>query len=384
MSKKKPQSSTFFQVFDQHKAYPQTEEFQIHQPKKNQDESDDLDGFFQNPVSPEELLNPSKHQASKIEPQNTPLMKDNQAQAFLSQLTPVSEDMRVEDEDEDDDDSFEDEDDSFEDADELEKPNLFLSRLLLLLSFSFLLVISYQTATSFSGFKIQHFAVVGNEKIDSDELISYLQLKKDKENFFKIDVKPIEKKLKEHPWVADFKIEKHFPNYLKIEVKEKKTKGVALLGSLMAVDESGMPFVAITPKERKNLPIISGLPQSIFDDPKTQKIGQLLMSKAIYTYELYEKSNLKKYKKLSDIYVSQTGRIELMLDHTRVSLGNDHFKQRIAYLEKILGYLYEQDRNVSYILLSEDLSKAIVEESSFDTQSLLNPQTSNHDQKTQP
>jgi cell division septal protein FtsQ len=393
------QSPQTFEVFahqaKNQNATPQiTHEFQIYR-EGAEDLSDVDDIFSQAPVDPDILLKMHKDQPSlpkqvpqkleridpnQVHPKSFDLQKKintntNDAHSieneFGQKLINIDENERVDEVEDEDDDESEDEEILFENTEEI-APSKFLSLSLFWLTFGLTLYIAYQTAIAYVGFKIEHFQVVGQEKIDEQELLTFLKLKANTENFFKFDLEKVEDELKKHPWIGEYQVSKHFPNTVKIEIKEKKTKGVALLDSLMAIDENGMPFVAITPKERKELPIISGLPKSLFDHPDTKMIGQLLMKKAIYVHSLYEKSNLKKYKKLSDIYISQTGRIELMLDHTRVSLGNDHFKQRIQYLEKILSYLAHQDSDVSYILLSEDLNRAIIQESAFDVKSEIN------------
>ncbi len=395
-----PQSPQTFEVFahqaKNQKSTPQiTHEFQIYH-EGAEDLSDVDDIFSQAPMDPDILLKMHKDQPSppkqvpqKLEridpnqahPKSFDLQKKINANANANHVHSIENEASQKrmdihanenkNEAEDEDDESEDEEILFENTEDI-APTKFYSLSLFWLTFGLTLYIAYQTAIAYVGFKIEHFQVVGQEKIDEQELLTFLKLKANTENFFKFDLEKVEDELKKHPWIGEYQVSKHFPNTVKIEIKEKKTRGVALLDSLMAIDENGMPFVAITPKERKELPIISGLPKSLFDDPDTKMIGQLLMKKAIYVHSLYEKSNLKKYKKLSDIYISQTGRIELMLDHTRVSLGNDHFKQRIQYLEKILSYLAHQDSDVSYILLSEDLNRAIIQESAFDVKSEIN------------
>jgi cell division septal protein FtsQ len=390
MTKKKsnPQESPqTFEVFahrDQHAAPLTTQEFQVYREGSN-----DVDDIFnQTPIDPDALLKQHKqeslqvhhqvHQVHQI-PQKLERIDPAHDQEEVRKRGKVSEQaqgigigtgVEIENEIDEDFDQDDDEDDEilFENTEDL-APSKLYSLSLFWLTLSLTIYLGYQTAIAYVGFKIDHFQVVGQEKIDPQELLTFLKLKANTENFFKFDLEKVENQLKKHPWIGEYQVSKHFPNTIKIEIKEKKTQGVALLDSLMAIDENGLPFVAITPKERKGLPIISGLPKSLFDHPDTKMIGQLLMKKAIYVYSLYEKSNLKKYKKLSDIYISQTGRIELMLDHTRVSLGNDHFRQRIQYLEKILSYLAHQDSDVSYILLSEDLNRAIIQESAFEVKS---------------
>ena len=71
---------------------------------------------------------------------------------------------------------------------------------------------------------------------------------------------------------------------------------------------------------------------------------------------------LDKQRKLSDIHISRTGRYEIMLDKIRISLGLDMLKERLIEVERILKQLDRKGVNAAYILLSDDLNRAIVKE----------------------
>ena len=66
--------------------------------------------------------------------------------------------------------------------------------------------------------------------------------------------------------------------------------------------------------------------------------------------------------KLSEIHISSTGRYEVMLDQIRVVLGSDMLRERILEVERILEHLSQKGVSAAYILLSDDLNRAIVKE----------------------
>ena len=51
-----------------------------------------------------------------------------------------------------------------------------------------------------------------------------------------------------------------------------------------------------------------------------------------------------------------------MLDKIRISLGLDMLKERLIEVERILKQLDRKGVNAAYILLSDDLNRAIVKE----------------------
>ena len=136
-----------------------------------------------------------------------------------------------------------------------------------------------------------------------------------------------------------------------------------MLNELRAVTADGIPFATIQPQDAAGLPLISGLSPEMFNaSPQDKLIGRYWISQAIKLAHYIKTSHLLESRKLSEIHISPTGRYEVMLDQIRVVLGSDMLRERILEVERILEHLSQKGVSAAYILLSDDLNRAIVKE----------------------
>ena len=203
---------------------------------------------------------------------------------------------------------------------------------------------------------------VNTKQLSKEELSKYVLETPLSFNYFLLDIKALKERLKGHPWIKEVSIERSFPNRLQIFLSERKIAGVAALDQLMAVDASGVPIAPMSASEAQGLPILSGVSPDFFKEGGEDHIGHHLLARGLKIAKLYEESQLTRLRPLSEIYIAETGRIELMLNQTRVSLGKNNFKPSLNKLEKILLHLKRRGVDASYILLSEDQTRAIVRE----------------------
>ena len=144
---------------------------------------------------------------------------------------------------------------------------------------------------------------------------------------------------------------------------EYKPRGIVILNELNAVTADGIPFATIQPRDAEGLPLISGLSPEMFNtSPQDKLIGRYWISQAIELAHYIKTSDLLKSRRLSEIHISPTGRYEVMLDQIRVVLGSDLLRERILEVERIIKHLNQKQVGAAYILLSDDLNRAIVKE----------------------
>ena len=220
----------------------------------------------------------------------------------------------------------------------------------------------YDALTTLPYFQISQVEFFHHKRLTEPELFNHLNLDSVNHNYFLVDLEMIRDRIITHPWIKDVTLTKNFPNQLQVFIRENQPVGVAVLDQLMAVDESGYPFAPVKAQEVIGLPLLSGVSPKFFKKGKAAHIGQRLLVRGLKIAHLYQESSLIKLKPLSGVYIAETGRVELMLNHTRVSLGQTNFSKRLAHLEQILKHIKNKGVDSSYILLSEDLNRAIVNE----------------------
>ncbi len=185
-------------------------------------------------------------------------------------------------------------------------------------------------------------------------------------NYFQFDTEEAKATLEERPWVLEAQVTKSLPDQLKISLRERVPAGILILETLHLVDSEGQVFVEAQVWEAKDLPIISGLSRDELLRAPEQAAARI--KAALDLASLYRQQPLSKEKPLSDLYLDQVGRINLNLGGTRVSIAWTASREKLDHLNKIFQKLEEREMDAEYIILSEDLRRAVVKEIPKETQ----------------
>ena len=179
-------------------------------------------------------------------------------------------------------------------------------------------------------------------------------------NLFRFDPQAAEDALASHPWVARARVRTVLPDRVEAEIEERTPAGVLVLDSLFLVDDTGSPVVPADPADARALPLITGLTRQDYerDDEGTRA----RLRQALAVARVYAQSPLAALRPLSDVHLAPGGRTELMLGRTRVVLGQHQHRKKIELLLSIFTQLSERKVDAAYILLSEDLDRAVVQE----------------------
>ena len=212
-------------------------------------------------------------------------------------------------------------------------------------------------------FQLRTLEFVGLKQVSHQELSLKLDLDHLSPSIIQPKLSIIEERILSHPWIKSAEASMTWRGHIQIKIIEHQATAIAVLDELKVVNSDGLPFASVLPSEVKELPLISGLPPEMFNHSQKEKlIGQYWLSQGIELARLIKSLDLDKQRKLSDIHISRTGRYEIMLDKIRISLGLDMLRERLIEVERILKQLDRKGVNAAYILLSDDLNRAIVKE----------------------
>jgi len=164
------------------------------------------------------------------------------------------------------------------------------------------------------------------------------------------------------PWVKTAEVTRSLPHSLHVQLSEHETAGVVVFRKLHAVNHRGALLAQVTPEQALSLPLISGVPQELFSTPEGSEVGRFLIRRGLQISALYHEMELNLLRPLSEVHVSETGYVELILKRTRVTLGNDDFERHLEDLREVLLTLKRKGVDAHYILLSSDFTRAIVKE----------------------
>jgi len=99
------------------------------------------------------------------------------------------------------------------------------SRIIIALSFLFMIIIGLYTFLNSDIFNIKNIQIQGNNKVSDEIIEQYLDLKYDK-NIFIYSTKKIKKSLEQNTYIETVSIKKIFPNTIQVNINEK---GIAAL-----------------------------------------------------------------------------------------------------------------------------------------------------------
>ncbi len=179
-------------------------------------------------------------------------------------------------------------------------------------------------------------------------------------NIFTFDTDAARDALLAHPWVATARVEKVLPETVIVRLEERRPSGAVVLDAPYLVDATGRPFARVAAHEIAGLPLVTGLDRADFDaDPDA---AYERVRAALAVARRYQQSPLEARHPLGTVHLAPGDRVELMLGRTRVALGAGEFRDKLGRLEQIFDTLDARKADASYILLSEDLERAIINE----------------------
>ena len=208
-------------------------------------------------------------------------------------------------------------------------------------------------------FRVRHLEYVEAPHLSDADLRAALGLD-EPTNILTLDEQAAEEILEGLPWVATAKVRTQLPDRVFVQVEEREPAGVAVLDGLFLVDSLGRPITEVGTNEIGALPLITGLARGDYaEDPdgtRARVVSALALART------YRRSPLGALRPLSDVHLAAGARVELMLGKTRVALGRDGHKKKLARLMDVLAALEARKVDAAYILFNEDGERAVVKE----------------------
>jgi hypothetical protein len=135
---------------------------------------------------------------------------------------------------------------------------------------------------------------------------------------------------------------------------------VVSLGSLYVVDGSGEPYVRALPADVELMPLITGIDRAAYEE--NPELIKSWVRNALALGRLYGQNALAEAHPLGNVNIAEGGRLELMLDRTRIVMGYEQFPLKLERLARIYGDLAKRKSDAAWILLDEEGERAVVKE----------------------
>ena len=174
-----------------------------------------------------------------------------------------------------------------------------------------------------------------------------------KANLLNLDLQEVSRLLAQHPWVEKAKVRRDFSaKALIIEVQERIPRAWILLDELYLMDRNGEIFKKAEPKEKMNLPILTGVtPQEWRQkDPRIME----LLRQALDLLENLEGRKVFSLQDVSEVHVSKTKDITLytLQGGVPIRFGSGDYADKLNRLEKVLPDLRNKLKNVESLALN--------------------------------
>ena len=212
-------------------------------------------------------------------------------------------------------------------------------------------------------FNITKIEVVGNEKIETNTIISLSGIQTG-ENIFRISEKNIKDKIKQNTYINSVSINRKLPNILELKIEERKIEyQIKVMESYVYIDYQG--YILELSSEKAEVPIISGIQtdEQEFLKINTDDINKI---KRLHKNDFSILNTLKGivnsaksidiYNLITEIKIEK-GEYIIIIENEKkeVHLGDgSDIANKMLYLKAILE---EEEKNEGIIYLDEDLNK---------------------------
>ncbi|OQY49733.1 MAG: hypothetical protein B6230_07660 [Desulfobacteraceae bacterium 4572_89] len=217
-------------------------------------------------------------------------------------------------------------------------------------------------------FSIEKIDISGNRRLMKNELLQLAGLA-EPANLFKINTTVIEKKISNHPWIAEATVKRSLFSTLVVEIVEHEPLAIVNIENLadIIINTQGQPFKEYDPKmDRLNfLPVISGVDLTcvdsryLFEGPLFNSIMDFLKIRGFgHVSRIMGDENTGITIETKNIYNGNPISIQ---DIIPIKLGFNRFEEKQKKAEKISTYIDKNfpDKTISAMDLF-DVEKVFV------------------------
>jgi cell division protein FtsQ len=225
-----------------------------------------------------------------------------------------------------------------------------LSKFLLLIACSYIILSSYRFITQSPYFNIDEVSMVGNKKLSSEALKAWIGPIVG-ENIFKLELDEVSRKLAKHPWVQSASARRIFPQGIYIKIKERTPFAKVKFGNIYVMDNYGVLL-------GKELDVANKLPTITGIEMKKPKLGENIADEEIISslkmMHSLNQLSIFKNNKIENVHISSRSKI-IFSTHSqdtkiyiRPEIAQESFKNLVLALDAIK----KNGQDIRYIDLS--------------------------------
>ena len=224
--------------------------------------------------------------------------------------------------------------------------------MIMLASLTVLGFTAYRYFQHTAGLNVGEIKIMGCLNATETELLNLARIDF-KASLMNLDLKEVSERLAQHPWVEKTKVRRDWSRMaLIIEVQERVPFALILLDDLYLVDRLGEVFKKAGPKDRLDLPVLTGLQYREVQEREKGAMGLILQ--ALELLRLLGERKVLTPQQISEVHLSKKKGLTLFILEggmpIHVGLGKLH--EKIGCLEKVLPDVQRKYKNVEYVDLN--------------------------------
>lgn len=207
-----------------------------------------------------------------------------------------------------------------------------------------------------SYFGISDIVVKGHwEHLDAAGLVEVAEVKQG-DNLFLMNVKEVHHRLTNEPWVREAAVRRHLPHTLLITVEEYEPVAILVKADGMHyVDEDGVVFKALEPRDSKDYPFITGVAGYVETFRIRDEGEKHFVQQAFNIMDAVNELKLGKKLGIAEIHFDPIRGFSVVTDRRpmEILLGSRNLDDRLARLDRMEGNIRKRGGQIRYILADE-------------------------------
>jgi len=155
-----------------------------------------------------------------------------------------------------------------------------------------------------------------------------------------INLRKLQRKIENHPWIREARLEKRFPHTLVVEAEQEQPQAIVALDRLYFMNRRGALFKAVGPDEPLDYPVVT------FDRPKGPLADRQLDLAAHVLDVLTSDKDPWTLQNLSEVHLKRDGRVSLYFQSLPavIHAGSADLAVKMAGLRRVLEDLRRNGR----------------------------------------
>lgn len=202
-------------------------------------------------------------------------------------------------------------------------------------------------------FAVETIALDGHVRLSREDILERAGLALG-QNVFEMAPEEAERRLNEHPWIADAQVRRRLPSSYEIDVRERRAVALLVLGEVFLVGEDGAVFKRAEENDPIDLPVITGIDRERFVRDRAFRTSIVL--EAVALLHDYRGVGLWRREPISELHVEPDDGISLYVgeDASYVRLGHGPFRPKLTRLRTVLGELDQRGARAAYVYLDNE------------------------------